>query len=333
MMKESLRVASFSRFKSNISSYVAVGIMCGLFLILAATLSFIDVALFVLMIPVIILPIMFASHIACYYLEAQQPITMAALFRYYAGFYQPQFRSSFRGIRAFLISLAFYFGGMVLFYVIFYSIYQSVYGTTFTESFSNLVKTYMYEEMSYEDLIGVLNENNGLLLTFFTYVSSMPLPFAILWFIYSISSSSISIYYRSNIRAVSNSLIRLALNNTFLKIKKAYLKDWFSLNWPILALSFLGAIVGAILSIFIFKNITYLGAFICLGSVLFIVFFLPFYFSNMEVIYHRYEAYFRDGNKAAIEMIISRIQSNIELSEDERKELEDSFKSDDLEEK
>ncbi len=332
-MKESLRVASFSRFKSNISSYVAVGIMCGLFLILAATLSFIDVGLFVLMIPIIILPIMFASHIACYYLEAQQPITMGALFRYYAGFYQPQFRSSFRGIRAFLISLAFYFGGMVLFYVIFYSIFQSVYGATFIESFSNLAKTYLYEEMSYEDLINVLNENDGLLLTFFTYVSSMPLPFAILWFIYSISSSSISIYYRSNIRAVSNSLIRLALNNTFLKIKKAYLKDWFSLNWPILALSFLGAVVGAILSIFIFKNITYLGAFICLGSVLFIVFFLPFYFSNMEVIYHRYEAYFRDGNKAAIEMIISRIQSNIELSEDERKELEDSFKSDDLEEK
>ena len=332
-MKESLRVASFERFKTNISSYIAVGIMCGLFLILAATLSFVDVGLFVLMIPIIVLPILFASHIACYYLEAQQPITMGALFRYYAGFYQPQFRSSFRGIRAFLISLAFYFGGMILSYIIFYAIYQSVYGLTFSDAFSNLVKAYMSEDMSYEDLINILNENDGLLLTFFTYVSSLPLPLAILWFIYSISSSSISIYYRSNIRAVSNSLIRLALNNTFLKIKKAYLKDWFSLNWPILALSFVGAIVGACVSILLIKDVTYLGAFICLGSVLFIVFFLPFYFSNMEVIYHRYEAYFKEGNKAAIEMIIARIQSNIELSEDERKELEDSFKSDDLEEK
>ena len=332
-MKESLRVASFERFKTNISSYIAVGIMCGLFLILAATLSFVDVGLFVLMIPIIVLPILFASHIACYYLEAQQPITMGALFRYYAGFYQPQFRSSFRGIRAFLISLAFYFGGMILSYIIFYAIYQIVYGLTFSDAFSNLVKAYMSEDMSYEDLINILNENDGLLLTFFTYVSSLPLPLAILWFIYSISSSSISIYYRSNIRAVSNSLIRLALNNTFLKIKKAYLKDWFSLNWPILALSFVGAIVGACVSILLIKDVTYLGAFICLGSVLFIVFFLPFYFSNMEVIYHRYEAYFKEGNKAAIEMIIARIQSNIELSEDERKELEDSFKSDDLEEK
>lgn len=333
MMKESLRVASFARFKSNISSYVAVGIMCGLFLILAATLSFIDVGLFVLMIPIIILPILFASHIACYYLEAQQPITMSALIRYYTGFYQPQFRSSFRGIKAFLISLAVYFGMMVLCYVIFYSVFQSFYGTTFTEAFTHLANTYMSEDISYEDLINLLNENDGLLLTFFTYVSSIPLPFAILWFIYSISSSSISIYYRSNIRAVSSSLIRLALNNTFLKIKRSYLKDWFSLNWPILALSFVGASVGALVSILIIKNITYLGSFICLGSVLFIVFFLPFYFSNMEVIYHRYEAYFKDGNKAAVEMILHRIQSSIELSEEEKKELEDSFNRDDLEEK
>ena len=332
-MKESLRVASLSRFKTNISSYVAVGIMCGLFLILAATLSFIDVGLFILMIPIIILPILFASHIACYYLEAQQPITMGALFRYYAGFYRPQFRSSFRGIRAFLISLGVYFGAMVLCYVIFYAIYQNVYGVTFTGSFSNLVNAYMDENFTYEDLGNLLNENGGLLLTFFTYVSSLPLPFAILWFIYSISYSSISIYYRSNIRAVSNSLIRLALDNTFLKIKKSYLKDWFSLNWPILVLSFVGAVLGALFSIIILKNITYLGSFICLGSVLFIVFFLPFYFSNMEVIYHRYEEYFKDGNKVAVEMILNRIQSSIELNEEERKELEDSFKNDDLDEK
>ena len=332
-MKESLRVASFERFKTNISSYIAVSIMCGLFLILAATLSFVDVGLFILMIPIIVLPILFASHIACYYLEAQQPITVSAIFRYYAGFYRPQFRSSFRGIRAFLISLAIYFGGMVLAYIIFYAIYQRIYGVTFTDAFSNLVKVYMSEDMTYEDLINALNENEGLLLTFFTYISSMPLPLAIMWFIYSISFSSISIYYRSNITAASSSLIRLALNNTFLRIKRAYLKDWFALNWPMLALSFMGSIIGAIISILILKNVTYLGAFMCLGSVTLIVFFLPFYFSNMEVIYHRYEPSFKDGNKEAVELILRRIQSSIEMTEEERKELEDSFRNDDLEEK
>jgi hypothetical protein len=332
-MKDPLRVASFSRLKQNTSSYILVSVMCGLFLILAATLAFLDVLLFVLVIPLIVLPILFASHIACYYLEANQPITVSAIFRYYAGFYRPQFRGSFRGIRAFLLSLAFYFGGMVICYVVFYSIFQQLYGATFAESFSNLAKTYMLEEMTYEDLIAILNDNDGMLLTFFSYVSSMPLALAIPWFIYSITSSSISVYYRSNIVTPSTSLIRLAINNTFLKIKKAYYRDWFSLNWPIIALSLLGATTGILLTILLFKNVAYLGASICVGSVLFVMFFLPFYFSNMEVLYHRYEPYFKDGNKAAVEMILRRIQNSIELSEEEREELEKSFNNDGEEEK
>ena len=63
------------------------------------------------------------------------------------------------------------------------------------------------------------------------------------------------------------------------------------------------------------------------------MFFLPFYFSNMEVLYHRYEPYFKDGNKAAVEMILRRIQNSIELSEEEKEELEKSFNNDGEEEK
>ena len=307
--------------------------MCGLFLILAATLSFLDVGLFILMIPIIVLPILFASHIACYYLQAQQPITVSALFRYYTGFYHPQFRSSFRGIRSFLISLAVYFGGMMVCYIAFYAIYQHAYGATFTDAFTNLVKVYMSESVTYEDIMDLLYENNGLLLTFFLYVSSIPLSPASLWFLYSTSFASFSIYYRSNVSAAGSSLIRLAINNAYLKVKKAMRRDWFSLNWPILVLSFLGGVLGAILSIFVFKNITFLGAFMSLGSVTLIIFFLPFYFPNMEALYTRYENVFKEGNRMAIESILERIQSSIELSEEEKRDLEKSFKNDDEEKK
>jgi hypothetical protein len=126
----------------------------------------------------------------------------------------------------------------------------------------------------------------------------------------------------------STSLIRLAINNTFLKIKKAYYRDWFSLNWPIIALSLLGATTGILLTILLFKNVAYLGASICVGSVLFVMFFLPFYFSNMEVLYHRYEASFKEGNKKAIEIFLERISNSIELSEEEKRKLEESFKDD-----
>ena len=103
-MKDSLFSTSFSRFKKNPASYIAVGAFCGLFFILAATLSFLDVSFAILAIPLVVFPFMFASHVACYYLDVDQPITISAVSRYFFGFFNPQFRSSFRGIKSFLTS-------------------------------------------------------------------------------------------------------------------------------------------------------------------------------------------------------------------------------------
>ena len=170
-MKDSLRVASFSRLKQNTSSYILVSVMCGLFLILAATLAFVDVLLFVLVIPLIVLPILFASHIACYYLEANQPITVSAIFRYYAGFYRPQFRGTFRAILSFLISLAVYFCLMMLSYFVLFFVFKGHYGDTFTNAVNNLIALYS-SGATYEELLNSLKENGGVLLTFVSFIAA-----------------------------------------------------------------------------------------------------------------------------------------------------------------
>ena len=108
-MKESLFALAFKRFKSNMSSYIAVGVFCGLFFILVSTLSFIDRIVVVFAVPILILPVLFASHVSCYLLEMGQPISPAAFFHYYSSFYRPQFRGSFRILITFSKSLAVYF--------------------------------------------------------------------------------------------------------------------------------------------------------------------------------------------------------------------------------
>ena len=331
-MKESLASTSFSRFKRNAGSYIAVGAFCGLFFILAATLSFVDMSFAILAVPLIVFPFMFASHVACYYLEANQPITVSAVSRYFFGFFNPQFRSSFRGIRSFLTSLAVYFGGMIVAYIVFYAIYTRVYGETFTTAFSDLVRSYASNETTYDDLLRYLNANDGFLLTFFVYVSTLPVPFAVLWFIYSVSFNSISVYYRLNVRGGTASLIRLAINETYARFRRKMRADWFKLNWPSLVLSLLGSIAAGLIALFVIKDITIFPAIISLGSVALLLFFLPIYFSNMEVIYSRYIGAFKDGNKMAVSAVLARIQSSIDLSEEERKQLEESFKDDTKEE-
>ena len=106
-------------------------------------------------------------------------------------------------------------------------------------------------------------------------------------------------------------------------------KDWFSLNWPMLVLSFVGMLAFGALDFFLIKRIDLLPTFVLVGGVALLMFYLPFYFANMETIYKKYETNFKEGNQEAIETILSRIQSSIDLSEEEKRNLEASLRGQD----
>ena len=326
-MNESLIKSSFNRFKNNVASYIAIGVMCGLFLILVSTLSFIDEFVFLLAIPLLALPTLFASHISGYLLEAKEPVTIQGFFRYFISFFRPQFRSSFRGIISFLISLGVYVGGMMLAFFAMYLLFKSHYGATFLEPYNHLIEQYLAGG-SYEELMEVLKENGGILLTFLSFITALPLPLSIVTFVVLVSYNSISVYYRVNITSGAPSLIRLGISTAYQNSKKTMFKDWLKLNWWLILLPLLGSLIASVICVFALKAYTYLPAFATVGAFIPLVFFLPFYFPNMEVLYHRYEEAFRDGNKKAIKIILERIETSIELSEEEKRKLEESFLDD-----
>ena len=324
-MNESIVKLSFTRFKRNISSYIAVGIMCCLFLVLVASLSFLNEFAFLLAIPLIGLPTLFACHIACYLLEVNQNITVGAFARYYASFFRPQFRSSFRGIVAFLLSLAVSFCLGVISAIAMYLAFKAHFGDTFVNAFNGLVEKYM-SGITLEELNSLLKENDGLLLTFVSFVASIPLPFAIVAFIVVVSFNSISLYYRANITSGAPSLIRLGIANAYRANKKKMIKDWLTLNWWLIVLPLVGCLASGLICVFGTKSYSLLAPYVTVGAFIPLVFFLPFYFPNMEVLYHRYENVFKEGNKMAIESLLERIQTSLELSEEEKRNLEESFR-------
>lgn len=326
-MKESLRKTSLDTFKHSPSSYIAVGVMCGLFLILSVLFALIDPLLLVIALPLLAMPFLFASHISCYYLRINQPITISAYFRYFLGFFRSPFRGSFRAIISFLKSLAFYFGSAFIASIVIYFIFKANYGVTFVEGFNKLIYTYVsYAEATYDDVVAVLEENDGLLLTFILYISAFAIPLAMLAFIYYISFSSISIYFRANATFEAGPLLKMSVSNTYSLHRKNMRKDWFMLNWPILVLSLLGMAIFALVDILLVKRLDLLPAFVIIGGVAFLMFYLPLYFTNMETIYLKYEANFKQGNTQAIATILERIQNSIDLSEEEKKSLEESLK-------
>ena len=331
-MKDSLRTNSFAKFKANPTSYIAVGLMCGLFLLLVGVLAFISPSLLVIAVPLLALPFLFASHVACYYLQINQQISLSAYARYFMGFFRSQFRGSFRGLISFLKSLGFYFATIIVAGITFYLIFKAQYGDTFVNSFNTLAFQYMNNaEFTYEELVALLEDNNNMLLTFIVYISAVAIPLSMLAFIYYISFSSLSIYYRANVAFGAAALLKMSVGNTFARHRAEMRKDWFSLNWPMLVLSFAGMIGFGLLDYFLIKRIDLLPTFVIVGGVALLMFYLPFYFANMETIYKKYETHFKEGNQEAIETILIRIQSSIDLSEEEKKNLEASLRGQDNE--
>ena len=326
-MNESILKTAFGRFKKSAPSYLAVGILCGLFMALLAMLSFIDTAIFLLTIPLFALPFLFASFIACYYLEGGFPVNISSFFRYYFGYFRPQFRGCFKGIKYFLLALACYMGGLMVAYLVACYIFFRKYGTAFQDSLEALIFDYLQNNLSYEEIYAHLETNDGMLLTFMTYVTAFPIVPGYLMFIYGTSFSSLSIYYRTNAATTAPSLIRLAVNQTYVENGRKMRKDWFKLNWLLLVLPLLGAGVAIAIYFLLINNPSYLSPIIMLGCSIPYIFFLPFYFPNMEVLYHHYQHSFKDGSAKAIKMVLNRIQNTIDLSEEEKRSIEESFRS------
>ena len=333
-MKESLRYQSFATFKSNPSSYIAVGIMCGLFLILSVLIAFVDPLLLILALPLLGLPFLFASHISCFYLRLNQPITVSAYIRYFLGFFRSQFRGSFRVMISYLKSLGFYFGSILVATFIVYLVYRLQYGTVFVDALNKFIFQYISStEATYDDILNILNENNGLLLTFFIYISAFGMPVGLLSFIYYISFSSLSIYFRTSIPFVASPLLKMSVSNTYRHHRHKMAKDWFKLNWPILLLSLVGMVLFALIDILLIKRIDLLPGFVIVGGVSLLMFYLPLYFTNMETIYMKYEQNFIQGNQEAINTVLQRIQNSIDLSEEEKRNLEESLRGKENDEK
>ena len=333
-MKESLRNQSFATFKTNPVSYIAVGIMCGLFLILSVLFALIDPLLLVVALPLLGLPFLFASHISCFYLRINQPITVSAYFRYFLGFFRSQFRGSFRAIISYLKSIGFYFASVFVATIIVYIVYRLQYGEVFVEALNRFIFQYLSSaEETYDDIMNVLYENNGLLLTFFVYITVFGIPVAVLAFIYYISFSSLSIYFRTSIAFVAPPLLKMSVNNTYRHYRRKMSKDWFKLNWPLLVLSLAGMVLFALLDLLLIKRIDLLPGLVIIGGVSLLMFYLPIYFTNMETIYMKYEQNFIQGNQEAINTVLQRIQNSIDLSEEEKRNLEESLRGKENDEK
>ena len=62
------------------------------------------------------------------------------------------------------------------------------------------------------------------------------------------------------------------------------------------------------------------------------MFVFPFYFANQEALYEKYKVYFDTGLKNVTNYMLQNIQRNIDLSNEEKERLEQTFLDDNKDE-
>ena len=275
-------------------------------------------------IPFLVIPIIFSATIQHAFLKTDATITMGSSVRTFGLYYKRDFFGTYSiffnffksAITFFIIEMAV---SSVLSYILMLTNSQF---EASMEAFYNMLSSY---EFSYTDIMNALNANNGLL---FNYLSICVLPayfISFLFFIYNLSRYSVMVYYKMHLKRTDSRFAKLVYQFALRGRRTEMLRAYLSLNWPLYLLLLLGFGGGIFLGYYFYQDLMKMFAFGMVGGATLGMFFLPFYFSNMQAFYDMYAPLYKEVTKAVTTSIIGNLQSDIEFSEQEKERLEETL--------
>lgn len=278
----------------------------------------------IFLIPLLILPSLFATILTHYFLNNDDgSVTFSKFFTYFCNYFRAPFRSSFRFFYSLFFTLIISFLAEIVFAFIFYGVCALIDANGISAAFNKIVEMFTNNSFPNEttNLETLLGSNYNIFMLFFNLLNLSTIFVSVCCFIYFISVSSLSIFSRIKAKRIEPLYIN-SLHARAFKNNKRFKKDYFSLNWPLYALLFIGFIGGVLL--FVFKtNSTQILLLSGVGfSFILMGLYLPFYFPNMEVLYSKYQNDIKKANIIMAEDIINQINKNIKLSEEEKEILE-----------
>ena len=247
--------------------------------------------LFVIIVPLLVIPIIFACQTAIMLLREQPTLTFKGFLKCYAIYFSELFSSTYRILRSVLFALIFY-GGVLLtsFIVVFPAFYFTNY-----QGFATLVNTTSIESLySVEYLDYILNEYKTLLNTVSICTTFPAISAFTLMFTYFISRNSYSHIYRMSGLAKSGRAIGAISDLVRKNNRKLYLKCYWSLNWPIVALFVVSFAFGSYIGYLYYPDAFSMYTF-ALAIAIFISFTIygPKYLANKQAIADYLSPYYK----------------------------------------
>lgn len=317
MIDKTLRLASYNEYKKHRLASWFLSFFVIACILLFVILSFLYPGVLLLVTPLLILPMVFASYMTHLTLTYGQELTFNTVFKSFISFYQIPNNGTFRywvSILKYLIAtliLEFVFG--VVASVICYSFEPE----GFKEMINIFYNAYL-ENVFVTDLNELFGEYYSVFVLFNNIVTISTSLVSGLYIFYLLTLNSLSFYLRLNLKQANNQFIDLVFKNALKKHKNVIRNNFLNLEWPIFILFIVGSIIGAVITLFyssvadmVILNATTVG-------ILSTFFFLPFHFANMEVLFKRYEMCFLDSIKEVTESLFKRFGGSSYENPDEK---------------
>lgn len=316
LRKESLKVYSKNKLVAWVLSFFVA-----LFIALVSMLGVFIPYLGILLIPVLILPIIFASQAAYVDTYNGSQLTFRSFFTFFISFFRGGnsgtysfIRSFFKSLLGFMIvySLSSFIGAIILFSTNREGVMQML------QIAQDIIMTDTYVGKTVAEAFGEyyylleIFQNIVLIPSTITFVGLL---------LFFISRNSVSMFLRMHFPNGYNAIYRDIFNTMVRMNRKQFHKDFFYLNWPmfVIFLVMSGASVGVS---FIFTGDSYLIIPISVSIGLFsLVFFLPFFFANQMSLFTKYHEEFKKSS----DIVQSRIYNELQRRIQEDKELEEQL--------
>ena len=284
---------------SPVASWI-LGLTTGLLITAIISIDLLLHGITVVTFPLLILPIVFSGMISHIVLKAEQQVTVL------------------------LFSIIIFLSSEMLISFVASSIFATT-NSTFVDTVNQFYELLNNMEVTMDDFLRVMYMNGGVLFNYICVCFFPSFYLAVLSFIYHISRSSISAYYRIQAKEADNRFIRMVYSEVRRKNGGRLFKDYLSLNWPLFILLTVGFAGGVIGGYFWKQDIAFMFSLSLIGSALMVTFFLPFYFANQEAIFEKYSGEYDKATATVTSGIIEMMQRSIDLTTEEKERIENSF--------
>ncbi len=305
---------------------ILVCLLCG-----ALVLSgLIDTIFIYLLFPFLIAPILFLAHTICLSFKYGGELSFKSFFKNFLLFFKNPNYGSFNILSSFFRSLLIYLVSFIFMGVLGVIITKNVYPLEFDKLLETVEQILLDSTLIYENELSELFKDCLDAYNLYLYLVSVP-SLLIQWgfFIYYISKSSISIYFRLSLSNVPSQFVRRMVNRVFYRNRQLVI-DYFSLNFPLFIIYAFVAIAGFVIGLFYYQEANIL-AFILVAFFVLFIFFMPFYIANMETLFNEYEPMFKEAFINVSKEAFARFENDPSLNENEKEQLRAALKKDEKE--